>query len=169
LALMLLTDARREARVSEDGTLVVLSDQDRSKWNSALIEEGHDLVRKCLRRKQPGPYQLQAAISAVHTDPPTDWRQVVALYDQLMTLAPSRVAALNRAVAVAELDGAAAGLTLIDQLALDDYHLTHAIRADLLRRLARDAEALAAYDRAIAATRNAVERDYLTRRRAELA
>ena len=169
LALMLLTDARRQARVDEDGMLVVLSAQDQAKWDRPLIEEGHALVRQCLRRNHPGPYQLQAAISAVHTDPPTDWRQVIALYDQLLAIAPNRVAALNRAVAVAEVEGAATGLVLVDGLALEDYHLTHAIRADLLRRLARDAEALDAYDRAIALTQNAVERDYLTRRRAELA
>jgi RNA polymerase sigma-70 factor (ECF subfamily) len=169
LALMLLTDSRREARTNAAGELVVLAEQDHSRWDGALVEEGQQLVRQCLRRNQPGPYQIQAAINAVHSDPPTDWQQVVALYDQLLAIAPSPVAALNRAVAVAEVDGAAAGLALIDDLVLDDYYLTHAIRADLLRRLARDAEALGAYDRAIALAENAPVRDYLARKRAELA
>jgi RNA polymerase sigma-70 factor (ECF subfamily) len=129
-------------------------------------------VRRCLRRNRPGPYQVQAAINAVHGDAPTleatDWRQVVALYDQLMVLSPGPVVALHRAVAVAELDGPDAALALVDRLAMDDYHLWHAIRADLLRRSGRDDEAAAAYDEAIALAANATERTFLTHRRAAL-
>jgi RNA polymerase sigma-70 factor (ECF subfamily) len=172
LALMLLTESRREARVGPDGELVLLADQDRSRWNRDLIAEGQALVRACLRRNQPGPYQLQAAINAVHSDAPTaadtDWRQIVALYDHLMTLAPSPVVALNRAVAVAEVEGAAAGLAQVDGLDLDRHHLFHAIRADLLRRLGRDAEAAAAYDAALACAGSEPERRFLARRRESL-
>src|SRR5690606_9895665 len=150
LALMLLTEARRPARVGRGGELVVLAEQDRSRWDRALIDEGHALVRRCLRRNAPGPYQLQAAINAVHTDAPsfvaTDWRQVVALYDQLMVRAPTPVAALNRAVAVAEVEGAERGLALVDELVatrdgsgLAAFHPYHVARAELLRRLGRDA------------------------------
>ena len=165
LALMLLTESRRAARTSADGALVLLADQDRSRWDPALIAEGQALVRQCLRRGQPGPYQIQAAISAVHSDAPsaaaTDWDQILRLYDQLLVVAPSPVVALNRAVAVAELDGPAAALALVDELDLNRYYLFHAIRADLLRRLGRRAEADAAYGTAIARTGNAAERAYL--------
>jgi RNA polymerase sigma-70 factor (ECF subfamily) len=169
LALLLLTESRRRARTGPDGSLVLLADQDRTQWDQAMIAEGQDLVRACLRRGRPGPYQLQAAISAVHSDAPssadTDWRQILALYDQLMEVAPTPVVALNRCVAVAEVHGPAAALELADQLGLDSYHLFHATRADLLRRLGRPAEARAAYDAAIARTANSAERSFLTRRR----
>jgi RNA polymerase sigma-70 factor (ECF subfamily) len=169
LALMLLTQSRRRARIDADGRLVPLAEQDRGRWDAALIAEGQELVRACLRRDRPGPYQIQAAINAVHSDAAgTDWRQVVALYDQLLAIAPSPVAEVNRAVAVAEVDGPEAGLALVDRAGLEDYPLTHAIRADLLRRLGRSAQARAAYDRAIAAAGNEAERAFLTRRRSEL-
>jgi RNA polymerase sigma-70 factor (ECF subfamily) len=173
LALMLLIEARRPARTSDDGALVPLAEQDRGRWDADLIAEGHDLVRRCLRRGRPGPYQIQAAINAVHADAPTagatDWRQIVALYDQLLAIGPTPVVALHRAVAVAEVDGPAVALDLVDELELHRYHLFHAIRADLLRRLGRDAEAVRAYDEAIAGTENAAERDHLRRRREALA
>ncbi len=169
LALMLLVESRRAARVSPDGGLVLLAFQDRRLWNRQLIEEGQALVRQCLRRNQPGPYQIQAAISAVHSDAAsadaTDWREILQLYDQLMTIAPSPVAALNRAVAVAEIDGAEAALAIVDRLDLDQYYLLHAIRADLLRRLERYPEAAAAYEAALARTDNAAERSFLQRGR----
>jgi RNA polymerase sigma-70 factor (ECF subfamily) len=170
LGLMLLVESRREARTAPDGTLVPLAEQDRSRWDDGLAEEGRALVRRCLRRARPGPYQLQAAIQAVHSEPPTDWRQVVALYDHLLALAPTPVVALNRAVAVGERDGPAAGLALVDGLhdALGGHHLLHATRADLLRRLGRPEEAAAAYAAAAARTRNLVERDFLDRRRGAL-
>ncbi|MEJ3744423.1 sigma-70 family RNA polymerase sigma factor [Actinomycetes bacterium KLBMP 9797] len=172
LALMLLTEARRPARTTPDGALVPLAEQDRGRWDRSLIAEGHALVRRCLRRDRPGPYQIQAAITAVHADAPTaaatDWSQIVALYDQLMAVAPSPVAALNRAVAVAEVAGPAAALDLVDALALDSYHVFHAVRADLLRRLGRAAEAARAYEAAAARTGNAAERAHLARRRATL-
>jgi RNA polymerase sigma-70 factor (ECF subfamily) len=171
LALMLLTESRRTARVGPDGALVRLADQDRSRWDRALVAEGQDLVRRCLRRARPGPYQIQAAINAVHSDAPTaavtDWDQILQLYDQLMAVAPGPVVALNRAVAVAEVRGPAAALTLVDGLELDRYYLYHAIRADLLRRLGRHAEAVRAYEAAIALTQNAAERAYLTARLAD--
>ena len=173
LALMLLAESRRAARTSADGALVVLADQDRSRWDRALIAEGQALVRQCLRRGQPGPYQIQAAISAVHSDAPiaaaTDWEQILRLYDQLLVVTPGPVVALNRAVAVAEFDGPAAALALVDELDLDRYYLFHAIRADLLRRLGRRGEASAAYDTAIARTGNAAERAYLARAKQHLA
>jgi RNA polymerase sigma-70 factor (ECF subfamily) len=173
LALMLLIEARRPARVAADGTLVPLADQDRTRWDPELIAEGQQLVRRCLRRNRPGPYQIQAAINAVHSDAPsaatTDWRQIVMLYDQLLAIAPSPVVELNRAVAVAELDGPAVALELVDALDLDGYRVFHAVRADLLRRLGRDADAVAAYDAAIGHAGNAGERAYLERRRRELA
>jgi RNA polymerase sigma-70 factor, ECF subfamily len=169
LALLLLTESRRAARVAPDGALVLLADQDRGRWDRGLIAEGQALVRRCLRRGQPGPYQIQAAIAAVHSDAPvaaaTDWGQILQLYDQLQAVAPSPVVALNRAVAVAEVDGPAAALELVDALDLDDFHLFHAIRADLLRRLGRDAEAALAYDRAIETGGNQAERDLLRRHR----
>ncbi len=176
LALMLLTEARRPARVA-NGALVPLAEQDRAAWHPGLITEGHALVRECLDRRRrdgmrPGRYQLLAAVNAVHTDAPTaadtDWTQIVALYDQLAAVHTSPVVALNRAVALAELDGPAVALALVDQLPLERYHAWHATRADLLRRLGRDAEAAAAYEAAIAATENSAEIAYLSRRREEL-
>jgi len=171
LALLLLTEARRPARVRY-GQLIPLDQQDRGGWDRALIAEGHDLVRRCLAINRPGRYQILAAINAVHTDAPTasdtDWSQVVALYDQLIRLDPSPIVALNRAVAVAELDGPDVALALIDPLPLTSYHAWHATRADLLRRLGRSAEARRAYDTAIAIAQNTAERAYLTRKRGEL-
>jgi RNA polymerase sigma-70 factor, ECF subfamily len=168
LALMLLVESRRATRTTPDGDLVLLADQDRGRWDRDRIAEGQAIVRRCLRRNQPGPYQLQAAINAVHSDAPTaaatDWPQILYLYDQLLALAPSPVVALHRAVAVAEVQGPAAALALVDGLDLGGYHLFHAIRADLLRRLGRDAEAAAAYEAAIARTGNAAERRFLQRR-----
>jgi RNA polymerase sigma-70 factor (ECF subfamily) len=172
LALMLLTHTRRAARTGPDGGLVLLADQDRGLWDRALIAEGQELVRRCLRRNQPGPYQVQAAIAAVHSDAPTaedtDWRQIVDLYDLLLALAPSPVVALNRAVAVAEVDGPAAGLALVDALDLPRHHVYHAVRAHLLRRLGRDAEAAQAYEAALALVGNAPERAFLMHRLASL-
>jgi RNA polymerase sigma-70 factor (ECF subfamily) len=172
LALMLLVESRRPARTTADGELVLLADQDRALWDRDLIDEGQAIVRACLRRNQPGPYQIQAAINAVHSDAPsaaaTDWRQIVQLYDQLLAIAPSPVAALNRAVAVAEVEGPEAALALVDGLDLGGYHVFHAIRADLLRRLSRNAEAARAYEAAIAGTENATERDFLERSREAL-
>ncbi|MEO8069795.1 MAG: sigma-70 family RNA polymerase sigma factor [Acidobacteriota bacterium] len=173
LALMLLIESRRRARVGAKGELVRLADQDRNAWDRALIAEGQRLVRRCLRRNRPGPYQIQAAINAVHSDAATaadtDWRQILALYDQLLAMAPSPIVALNRTVAVAEVDGPAVALALVDALAVDDYRLFHAIRADLLRRLGRTAEADAAYAAAIARSENGAERDFLQSRRDALA
>jgi RNA polymerase sigma-70 factor (ECF subfamily) len=173
LALMLLVESRRAARATPNGDLVLLADQDRDLWDRGLITEGQGIVRRCLRRNQPGPYQIQAAINAVHSDAPiaadTDWRQILQLYDQLLSLTPSPIVALNRAVAVAEIEGPDAALTLVDDLKLDDYHLFHAIRADLLRRLGRNAEAALAYEAAIARTENTAERDFLQRSRESLA
>ncbi len=172
LALMLLVESRRAARTDDEGRLVLLADQDRGRWDRALVGEGQAIVRRLLALNHPGPYQVQAAIQAVHSDAPaaaaTDWGQIVALYDQLIALAPSPVVALNRAVAVGEADGPEAALALVDDLDLDSYHLFHAIRADLLRRLARDAEAAQAYDAALAHTANATEREFLERRRREI-
>ena len=166
LALMLLVDARCAARTTPDGALVRLADQDRGRWNAETIAEGQAIVRQLVRRDQPGPYQLQAAINAVHSDPPpTDWTQVVALYDQLLAFTPTPVVALNRAVAVAEVEGPEPALELVDGLDLETYHLFHAIRADLLRRLGREADAARAYDAAIARADNAAERDFLETRR----
>jgi RNA polymerase sigma-70 factor (ECF subfamily) len=170
LALLLLTESRRQARATAAGDLVLLPDQDRTRWDRDLIAEGQGIVRECLRRNRPGPYQLQAAIAAVHSDASdaarTDWRQILALYDQLYALAPTPVIALNRAIALAEVAGPAAALDAIDQLDLADYHLYHAARADLLRRLDREDEARAAYDEALALTGNTAERAFLTARRA---
>ena len=169
LALMLLIQSRRPSRTTAGGALVLLASQDRSLWDRELVAEGQAIVRECLRRNQPGPYQIQAAINAVHSDASaaadTDWRQILQLYDQLLAIAPSPVVALNRAVAVAEVFGPAAALTLLDGLNLESYYLLHAIRAGLLRRLGRDTEAAAAYDAAIALTANAAERDFLQRGR----
>ena len=172
LALLLLTEARRPARVAADGSLVRLADQDRTKWDRDLIAEGHELVRACLRRNAPGPYQVQAAIAAVHADASsaaeTDWSQIVRLYDLLLELAPTPVVALNRAVAVAEAEGPARALAIVDGLALDGYHLYHSTRAELLRRLDHRDEAAVAYRRALDLTENATERAHLERRLAEL-
>ena len=172
LALMLLIESRRASRTAHDGSMILLADQDRALWNRRLIAEGQSLVRACLARNEPGPYQIQAAINAVHSDADsaadTDWRQILALYDQLMTVAPGPVTALNRAVAVAEVEGPDRALPLVDDLELDGYYLYHSIRADLLRRLRRDSDARAAYDAAIALSENAAERAFLERRRATL-
>ena len=168
LALMLLAAARRDARTDDDGALVPLPAQDRTRWDAALVAEGRELVRACLRRGRPGPYQIQAAIQAVHTDEPTDWAQVVALYDQLLALAPTPVAALNRAVAVAEVEGPAAALALVEPLPLERLHVYHAVRADLLRRLGRFTEAADAYAAAVACTSNAAEVAFLEARRADV-
>jgi RNA polymerase sigma-70 factor (ECF subfamily) len=168
LALLLLTDARQPARVADDGSLVRLADQDRSRWDRSLIAEGHALVRACLRRNQPGPFQIQAAIAAVHADAPsadaTDWSQIVALYDLLHAMRPNAVVALNRASAIAQLHGPGAGLAALDDIdatALDEYQPFHATRADLLARAGRAADALAAYDRALALTTNPTEMRFL--------
>jgi RNA polymerase sigma-70 factor (ECF subfamily) len=172
LALMLLIESRRAARTTAEGDLVRLADQDRERWHRDLIAEGQAIVRCCLRRNQPGPYQIQAAINAVHSDAPaalaTDWPQIVQLYDHLLAHDPSPVVALHRAVAVAEVDGPATALALVDSLELDTQHLFHAIRADLLRRLGRDVEAAAAYEAAIDRADNTAERDYLRRNRQRL-
>ncbi|WP_199752377.1 RNA polymerase sigma factor [Actinoplanes sp. ATCC 53533] len=165
LALQLLILARRPARTTVDGAMIRLADQDRSRWDAELAAEGQEIVRACVRRGQPGPYQVQAAINAVHSAAPTvaatDWPAIVRLYDQLMVLAPTPVVALNRAVAIAEVSGPAAALPLVEALDLDRYHLFHAIRADLLKRLGRRAEAAAAYTRAAELTSNAAELAFL--------
>jgi RNA polymerase sigma-70 factor (ECF subfamily) len=172
LALMLLTDARRPARTSPDGSMVRLADQDRTRWDQSLIREGHSLVRACLRRNQPGPYQVQAAIAAVHADAPTneatDWAQIVTLYDQLDAHRPNPVVQLNRAIAIGELHGAGAGIAAIEAVETDrlaDYQPYHASRADLLARAGRTRDAVTAYDRAIALTTNPPERAFLIRQR----
>jgi RNA polymerase sigma-70 factor (ECF subfamily) len=173
LALLLLTESRRPARTAADGSMVLLPDQDRKQWDQDLIAEGQALVRRCLQRNRPGPYQIQAAINAVHTDAATaadtEWGQVLALYDQLLAIAPSPVVALNRAVALAELEGPGPALTVVDELDLEPYHLFHAVRADLLARLGREDEAVEAYDRALACTGNAAERGLLERKRGQAA
>jgi RNA polymerase sigma-70 factor (ECF subfamily) len=165
LALLLLTESRRVSRTGPDGSLVLLGEQDRSLWDRAMIEEGQAIVRQCLRRNQPGPYQLQAAINAVHADAAaaaqTDWTQITALYDQLLAVAPTPVVALNRAIAIGEVQGPAAALALADELDLDSYHLFHATRADLLHRLGRGSEAAAAYERAASLAPTHAERDFL--------
>ena len=172
LALMLLVEARRASRTTSDGDLVLLGDQDRRQWNRELIDEGQQLVRRCLAINRPGPYQIQAAIQAVHSDARTiantDWRQILALYDQLLAFGPNPIVALNRAVAVAEIDGPAAGLSLIDGIALGEYAPYHAVRANLLRRLGRHEDAASAYERAIVLTDNSVEREFLEGRRQTL-
>ncbi|MEY9964847.1 RNA polymerase sigma-70 factor (ECF subfamily) [Streptacidiphilus sp. MAP12-16] len=172
LALLLLTHSRRAARTAADGSIVLLSDQDRSQWDRALIGEGQALVRACLRRGMPGPYQIQAAINAVHSDDAiasnTKWEQILRLYDQLMVYAPTPVVALNRAVALAEVDGPGPALALVDDLDLGAYHLFHATRADLLHRLGRGREAAEAYTAALALATNSAERDFLENRRREV-
>ena len=165
LALMLFIDARRDARTAA-GSFVKLTDQDRGLWNQKQIEEGRDLLRICLARNRPGPYQLQASINAVHSDARatahTDWSQILTLYDQLMAIAPSPVVALNRAVAIAEVEGADRALRLVDAIELPQYHLFHAVRANLLRRLGRSADAATEYQIAIEQCENVMERDFLT-------
>ena len=165
LALLLLTESRRASRTAPDGSLVLLGEQDRRRWDRALIGEGQAIVRRCLRRNQPGAYQLQAAINAVHADAATagqtDWPQIVALYDQLLAVAPTPVVALNRAIAIGEVQGPAAALALVDELDLDNYHPLHATRADLLRRLGRNNQAAAAYQRAADMAPTDAERDFL--------
>ncbi len=165
LALLLLTESRRASRTRPDGSLVLLAEQDRRRWDRVLIEEGQAIVRRCLHRNQPGAYQIQAAINAVHADAPaaaqTDWPQIAALYDQLLAVAPTPVVALNRAIAIGEVQGPAAALALVDELDLDNYHLFHATRADLLHRLGRDSEAAAAYERAASMAPTPAERDFL--------
>lgn len=169
LALMLLVEARRPARTDADGALVLLADQDRRLWRRDLIDEAQAIVRRCLRRDEPGPYQLQAAINAVHSDASTaaatDWRQIVALYDQLSVLSPTPIVALNRAIAVAEVDGPARALAIVEDLGLVAFHRFHAVRGELLRRLGRTSEAAEAYDRAVALSQNAIERRFLQRAR----
>lgn len=172
LALMLLVDSRRASRTTPSGDLVLLFDQDRSQWDRILIAEGQAIVRQCIRRNEPGPYQIQAAINAVHSDAPnaaaTDWRQILQLYDRLLLLAPSPIVALNRAVAQAEVEGPAAALQVVDGLDLDRYYLFHAVRAELLRRLGRNADATLAYEAAISRTENTMAREFLQRRRQAL-
>ncbi len=169
LALMLLEHARRDARAGSDGELVPLPEQDRGLWDREAIAEGQAIVRRCLRRNDPGPYQIQAAINAIHSDAAgpadTDWNQILALYDQLMSFTPTAVVALNRAVAVAEVDGPRAALEVIEALPLERYYLYHAIRADLLRRLGDTDNAAAAYQAAIERTENHAEVEFLERRR----
>jgi len=172
LGLLVLIEARRDARTARDGSLVLLRDQDRSLWNRELIEEGHALVRECLRRNRPGPYQLQAAINAVHADAAvagdTDWVQILQLYDQLLNVAPTPVIALNRCVALAEVEGPSAALAVTDQLDLAGYYLFHATRADLFRRLDRTKEARSEYRAAISHTQNAPEQRFLEQRLQQL-
>ena len=172
LALTVLTESRRPTRTDSDGTMVRLAEQDRTRWDRTLILEGHELMRICLRRNQPGPFQVQAAIAAVHADAATaestDWSQIVALYDQLYALRPNPVVALNRSVAVAELRGPVDGLAVLDAIdarPLGEYQPYFAARADLLVRAGRHNDALAAYDRAIELTTNSVERAFLIHER----
>lgn len=172
LALLLLTESRRPARVDDDGSLVMLAEQDRRLWDPGLIAEGQTLVRECLRRNRPGPFQIQAAIAAVHSDAAeaaaTDWGQIVELYDRLLVMTPTPIVALNRAVAVAELDGPSAGLELVDGLDLEQYHLYHATRAELLRRMGDHEGAQVAYEHAIDLADNEVERHFLEERARQL-
>ncbi len=168
LALLLLTESRWPTRFAANGSLILLRDQDRGLWDRSLIDEGHAIVRTCLRRNQPGPYQIQAAINAVHCDAPsfesTDWYQILALYDQLLVMTPTRVVAMNRAIALAEVQGPEAGLTILDGLDLDEYHLFHAARADLLRRLGRPDAATVAFTRAADLATSDAERAFLVAR-----
>lgn len=172
LALMLLSEARAPARLDDRGQLVRLADQDRAKWDSDLIAEGHRLVRSCLERNRPGPYQIQAAIAAVHADASaaasTDWAQIVALYDQLLRWRPNALVAMNRAIAVMEHAGPAAGLEALDEIDLPTYHLFHATRAEALRRAGRCREAAEALQRALSLASNAAERRHLERELAAL-
>lgn len=172
LALLLLTESRRPARTGADGELVRLADQDRSRWDGSLIAEGQELVRACLRRNRPGPYQIQAAIAAVHSDArssaATDWAQIVTLYDQLARFMPSPIVELNRAIAVAEDGDIRGALATIEDLPLDEYHLYHATRGDLLERMGRESEAADAYGRAARLTSNQAERRFLEGRQTRL-
>jgi RNA polymerase sigma-70 factor (ECF subfamily) len=172
LALMLLIESRHPARTTSDGELVLLSDQDRGLWDRTLISEGQAIVKEFLRGNQPGPYQIQAAINAVHSDAAaagaTEWGQILLLYNQLMSIAPSPVVALNRAVAVAEVEGSAAALTIVDGLDIEGYYLFHAVRAELLRRMGRGAEAAVEYEAAIGLTENGPERALMERSRQSL-
>jgi RNA polymerase sigma-70 factor, ECF subfamily len=172
LSLLLFIDARRETRTDAHGAFVRLADQDRSAWNRAKLDEARALLRACLTAGRPGPYQIQAAINAVHSDAAdavaTDWAQLLTLYDHLLSINPSPVVALNRAIVLAEIDGAARALDLVESLALPDYHLFHAVRADLLRRLDRPGDAALAYQAAIARCENAREREFLERRLGDL-
>jgi RNA polymerase sigma-70 factor, ECF subfamily len=164
LALLLLTESRRPSRTAPDGSVVPLGEQDRLRWDRALIGEGQELLRTCIRRNRPGSYQLQAAINAVHAEAlsieETDWFQIVALYDQLLVISPTPVVAMNRAIAIGEVRGPHAALALLDELALDDYYSFHATRADLLARLGRDSEATVAYERAAAMAPTDAEGDF---------
>ncbi|MEZ5255354.1 MAG: DUF6596 domain-containing protein [Ilumatobacteraceae bacterium] len=173
LALMLLTESRRAARVGAHGQLISLGQQDRTRWDPDRIAAGQALVRACLRRNRPGPYQLQAAIAAVHSDAnsaeATDWGQIVSLYDQLALIAPSPIVSMNRAIALAERDGPASGLAVLDGLPLDGHHRYHAVRAELLARLGRVGDALVEMDRALELVVNEPERAHLATRRGELA
>jgi RNA polymerase sigma-70 factor, ECF subfamily len=157
-------DDRRSTRTTPDGSVVPLGEQDRSRWDQALIAEGQEIVRACIRRDRPGSYQLQAAINAVHADArsieETDWFQIVALYDQLLLISPTPVVAMNRAIAIGEVRGPDAALALVDELALENYYSFHATRADLLARLGRDREATLAYERAAAMAPTDAERDF---------
>jgi RNA polymerase sigma-70 factor (ECF subfamily) len=175
LALLLLSESRRPSRVAVDGSMVRLADQNRTRWDRALINEGHDLVRTCLGRNRPGPFQIQAAIAAVHADAAsgeaTDWAQIVALYDELYALRPNPVVALNRSVAIAELRGAPEGLAALTEIEvgpLEGYQPYHATRADLLARSGQRDAAMVAYGRALELTTNQVERDFLVRQRTAL-
>jgi RNA polymerase sigma-70 factor, ECF subfamily len=172
VALMLLLEARREARIDAAGRMVPLAEQDRDLWDRRLLDKGLEIVRACVRRNLPGPYQLQAAINAVHchasTGAATEWTQILALYDQLLAFMPTPVVALNRAVAVAEIDGPFAALSILDSLELEGYQPYHAARADLLPRLGRDSEAIAEYDCAIALSTSAAGSRFLAKRRASL-
>ncbi|HUI36098.1 MAG TPA: DUF6596 domain-containing protein [Gaiellaceae bacterium] len=169
LALMLLHDARREARLDEAGELVLLEDQDRSLWDDARVEEGRRVLDRALPLRRPGPYQLQAAIASLHLEPRTDWTQIAALYERLVCFTPSPVVELNRAVAVAMADGPQEGLELIDRIGgLDEYRHLHSARADLLRRLGRGDEAAEEYGRAIELAAQPAERAFLERRLAEV-
>jgi RNA polymerase sigma-70 factor (ECF subfamily) len=167
LGLLLLTESRRKSRIGPDGSLVVLGEQDRSRWDRDLIAEGQAIIRWCLRRNRPGAYQIQAAINAVHADAATasrtDWSQILALYDQLLMVAPTPVVALNRVIAVGEVHGAAAALALLEGLDLKHYYAFHATRADLLRRLGRDSDAATEYERAAAMAPTSVEREFLAK------
>jgi len=169
LALLLLSESRRPARTTSNGSIVRLADQDRKRWDRGLIDEGQVLVRACLRRNRPGPFQIQAAIAALHSDAATadetDWGQILQLYDMLMVLAPTPVVALNRAVAVAEVHGESDALSLLEDMDLDRYHLYHATRAEFLRRLGEVDAADDAYGEALALVSNEVERRFLEERR----
>ncbi|TMD25651.1 MAG: RNA polymerase sigma factor [Chloroflexi bacterium] len=170
LALLLLTESRWATRFAADGSLVLLRDQDRAAWDRGLIEEGQTIVRACLRRNRPGPYQIQAAINAVHADAAsieaTDWSQILGLYDQLLALSPTPVVAMNRAIALGEIRGPEAALALLDDLDLDGYHLFHATRADMLRRIGQTEDAAVAYARAADLATSDAERAFLAGRMA---